>query len=258
MRIAAESLGINVTNEGGGDMALDLSFALDGFTGTEHALPTVPIYRDVVQLMAQSGITYTPTLIVTGGAGPRGELYWLNKTDIHTDQKNRRFTPHYAVDLEYRRRQTSVDEDYVIPLVARGIRDIVRAGGRAGLGSHGATPGGSGGQDGIGAQWELWSLASGGMTPLETIRVATLFGAQSIGLDRDVGSLEVGKMADLLVLDANPLENIQNTNKIRYVVKNGVVHDGNTLDEIWPRQRKFPKFRWVASDSAYELLKARR
>ena len=125
------------------------------------------------------------------------------------------------------------------------------AGGRAGLGSHGQL-------QGLGAHWETWNLASGGLTPHETLQVVTMQSAEAIGLQQDVGSLEPGKLADLLVLDRNPLDNIRNTNTIRYVVKNGVVHDGNTLDEIWPRQRTFPKFRWMDEEAAYDSLKARR
>ena len=141
-----------------------------------------------------------------------------------------------------------VDEDFNFPLIAQGVRDIVRAGGSAGLGSHGN-------EQGMGAQWETWMLASGGMTPMEVLRVVTILGAESIGFERDLGSLEPGKLADLLVLDANPLDDIHNTDNIRFVVKNGVVYDGDTLDELWPRERKFPKFPWTIDDEEFEKLK---
>jgi len=107
----------------------------------------------------------------------------------------------------------------------------VKAGGRIGVGSHGQL-------NGLGYHWEMWSLAKGGMTPHDMLRCATIFGAEAIGLADDVGSLEVGKLADLVVLDANPLENVRNTNTVRYVMMNGRLYDGNTLDEIYPRQRK--------------------
>ena len=109
----------------------------------------------------------------------------------------------------------------------------------------------------MGAQWEIWMLASGGMTPMETLRVITLHGAEGIGFAQDLGSLEPGKLADLLVLDANPLDDIQNTNTIHYVVKNGVMYDGDTLDELWPEQRTFPKFPWTVDDEQYEALRRR-
>ena len=124
-----------------------------------------------------------------------------------------------------------MDEEYNFPSVAKAANDIVKAGGRIGVGSHGQL-------NGLGYHWEMWSIAKGGMAPLDVLRAATIFGAEAIGLQRDVGSLEAGKLADLLVLDGNPLENIRNTNTIRFVMKNGRLYDGNTLDEIWPRQRK--------------------
>ena len=106
-----------------------------------------------------------------------------------------------------------------------------------GLGGHGQL-------DGLGDHWELWAIASGGMRPLDVLRVGTIFGAQSIGLDHDLGSLEPGKLADLVVLDGNPLEDIHQTNSIRYVMKNGRLYAGDTLDEVYPRQRALEAQWW--------------
>jgi len=114
------------------------------------------------------------------------------------------------------------------------VNDIVKAGGRIGVGSHGQL-------DGIGYHWELWSYAMGGMTPMDILRCATTFGAQAIGLQNDLGTVESGKLADLVIMDRNPLENIRNSNSVRYVMKNGRLYDGNTLDEVYPRQRKMER-----------------
>jgi imidazolonepropionase-like amidohydrolase len=100
--------------------------------------------------------------------------------------------------------------------------------------------------DGLGTHWELWALASGGLKPLEVIRIGTIFGAEAIGFGEDLGSLEPGKLADLIVLDKNPLENIRNTESIRMVMKNGRLYQGDDLQEIWPRQRNLPAFWWAA------------
>ena len=87
-------------------------------------------------------------------------------------------------------------------------------------------------------------MQSGGMSNHDALRSATLLGAEAIGLGKDLGSIEGSKLADLLVLDANPLENIRNTNTIRYVMKNGRLYDGNTLNEIWPVQKPATDEQW--------------
>ena len=108
---------------------------------------------------------------------------------------------------------------------------------RVGMGSHGQL-------QGLGAQWEIWNLASGGMPNYDVLRVATIFGAEAIGHEKDIGTLEAGKLADLQVLDKNPLEDIKNTNTIRYVMKNGRLYEGATLTEVWPRQKPIARLWW--------------
>jgi imidazolonepropionase-like amidohydrolase len=127
-----------------------------------------------------------------------------------------------------------MDEEYNFPLVARAVNDIVQAGGRVGVGSHGQL-------NGIGFHWELWSYAMGDMPPMDILRCATISGAQAIGLAGDLGSIEAGKLADLVVMDANPLENIRNSNSVRSVMLNGRLYDGNTLDEVYPRAKRMER-----------------
>jgi imidazolonepropionase-like amidohydrolase len=235
--MAARELGLMPTNEGGLDFKMNLTLMMDGYTGTEHSLPITPLFQDVIQLAVRSGITYTPTLLVNYG-GPWTENYWYESYDIHQDAKLRRFTPHDEVDARaLRRPQWFAQSQYYAQRLAESATAVLRAGGHLGLGAHGQL-------QGLGAHWEIWSLQSGGMTPLEVLRVATIMGAQSIGLDQDVGSLETGKLADLLVLDGNPLENIRNTNTIRYVMKNGRLYEGDTLNEVWPTARALPTQWW--------------
>ena len=231
--MAAKEQKLMPTLEGGLDLKLNLTQILDGYPGLEHTLPIMPLYKDVVQLVAQSGIVYTPTLLVQYG-GPWAENYFYESTDVHGDRKMRRFTPHKDLDGTVLRRPWFHEQEYSFPLAAKVLADIVAAGGRIGLGGHGQ-------RQGIQDHWELWAIASGGMPTSEVLKVGTIYGAEGIGMGRDLGSLEKGKLADLLVLDKNPLDNIRNTTSIRYVMKNGELYEADTLDQVWPQQKKLPR-----------------
>jgi imidazolonepropionase-like amidohydrolase len=87
-------------------------------------------------------------------------------------------------------------------------------------------------------------MVMGGMTPAEALRAATLNGARGLDLEADLGSIEAGKLADLLVLNSNPLENIRNTMDIQFVMKNGEMYDDETLDAVWPVAKKYPGRAW--------------
>jgi hypothetical protein len=180
---------------------------------------------------------------------PWSENYWFENENPAGDAKLRKWIPWELLDGMVRRRpQWFLPEEYSHTLIAKGVADVVHAGGRAGLGSHGQ-------MQGLGAHWETWNLGSGGLTPHETLQVITIFGAEAIGLQQDLGSLEAGKLADLLVLDRNPLENIRNTNSIRYVMKNGEIYEGDTLNRIWPEQKPLPKQFWWGTEPELGIRK---
>jgi len=234
--MAANDLGLMPTTEGGLDFKMNLTEMLDGYPGHEHSYPIMPLYQDAVQLAARSGITYTPTLLVNYG-GPFGEDYFFEHFDIHDNAKMRRFVPHDVLDERSERRSWFRDNQYVFNRIAASAGSVLRAGGNVGMGCHGE-------MDGVGCHWELWAMSAGGLTPLEVIRIGTIDGARALGMDTDIGSLEPGKYADLIVLDASPLDDIHNTEKIRYVMKNGRLYEGETLNEVWPRQKALPAMWW--------------
>jgi Tol biopolymer transport system component len=241
--IAAKELGLMPTTEGGLDFKLELTHAMDGYAGVEHALPIAPIYDDVVQLFKASQTTNTPTLLVSYG-GPFGENFFYATETVHDDAKLRHFSPEDAIDSRARRRGNNPGpggwfrtEEYVYPKHAEFAKRMIEGGARIGIGSHGQL-------QGLGYHWEMWAMASGGMTPYDVLRVATIYGAEAVGLGTDVGSLEAGKLADILVLDKNPLENIRNTNSVHFVMKNGRLYEGDTLNEVWPRQRALVAQYW--------------
>jgi hypothetical protein len=234
---AAREQKLMPTTEGSLDIEMNISEAIDGYSGHEHTWPTFPFAEDLTKFFAQSGIAYTPTIIVAYG-GPWAENYWYENTDVHGDPKVRRFLPHAEIDAKALRRAGGgqaggwfYPAEHIMKYVSDQVADLVRAGGRAGVGSHGQF-------QGLGFHWELWNMQSGKLTTAEALQIATIGGADDIGRAKEVGSLEGGKLADLLVMDANPLENIRNSNTLRYVMKNGRLYDANTLDEVWPRQKK--------------------
>ncbi len=233
---AARDLEMMVVPEGGSTYYYNITHILDGHTGVEHALPVAPLYKDAVTLFARSKSGYTPTLIV-GYGGIWGENYWYQHTNVWENERLLRFVPRSVVDARSRRRMMVPEDDFYHIDLSRSVKDIVRAGGRAQLGAHGQL-------QGLGAHWELWMLQQGGLTPLEAIRCGTLYGAEYLGFEKDIGSLEAGKLADLMVMDKNPLENIQNTRTIRYVMINGVLYDTDNMNEVYPEARARTKFFW--------------
>ncbi|MHB1277349.1 MAG: amidohydrolase family protein [Bacteroidia bacterium] len=222
---AADSLGVMVYPEGGSFFYHNMSMILDGHSGIEHNIPVAPLYDDVIQLWARSNTGYTPTLIVCYGAAS-GENYWYQHSNVWEKSHLLAFTPRSVVDSRSRHRTMIPEREYVNGhiLVSQSCKKLLDAGVKVNLGSHGQL-------EGLGAHWELWMLAQGGMTPLEVIRCGTMNGAEYIGMGDQLGSIEVGKLADMIILNENPIEDIYNTETILYVVMNGRMYEAETMSE---------------------------
>ncbi|MBX9601588.1 MAG: amidohydrolase family protein [Bryobacteraceae bacterium] len=239
---ACKENGIMPTTEGGLDLKLNLTHAIDGMAGNEHSFPVVPLMKDTVELFAKSGIFYTPTLLVAYG-GPWAENYFYTTTEVYNDPKLRRFFPTDVLNLKAKRRPWFSKDEHVFPKLAASAAKIVRAGGRVCIGGHGQI-------QGIQCHWEMWALAEGGLSNHEVLRAATLHGAEAIGMDQDLGSIEGGKLADLIVLKKDPLADIRNTNTIQYVMKNGELFEGDTLNQVWPAEKPLKQQWWWKDNPA--------
>jgi imidazolonepropionase-like amidohydrolase len=221
-----------VVPEGGSLFHHNMTMIVDGHTGVEHCIPVANAYSDVFQLWGQTEVGYTPTLGVAYG-GLSGENYWYAHTEVWDHPVLQRFVPRFAVDPKARRRTMAPDDDWNHIRAATLAKQLVDAGGKVQIGAHGQ-------REGLAAHWEMWMLAQGGMSTLEVLRAATLHGAEYLGLDADIGSLEPGKLADLVILESDPRIDIRNTDSVRYTIIDGRVYDARTMNEIGatPRPRE--------------------
>lgn len=236
---AARELGLQPTTEGALAMKLGLTQIIDGYAGHEHALPAAPLREDVLALMAGSGVGYSATLQI-GNGGPEGQDYFIVRDAPADDPKLNRFAPRFVVDMKMRNRTYRPLDAYFFPQVAQSAAQLYRRGGLVGIGSHGEVPG-------LGFLWEMEAHVIGGMTPDEVLHAATIGSAKVIGRDADLGTIEPGKIADLVVLDRDPRANIRNTLAVHAVMQAGRLRDGETLDELWPEPRMLPR-RWYCDD----------
>lgn len=254
---AARELKMEVVPEGYSTLSNNMSMILDGYTSIEHSIPVVPVYKDVKALWNSSKTSYTPTLIVSYGT-QWGENFWYDRTNVWENERLLTFTPRSIIDQRARRRTTSEFGDYGHVDVSRVVKQLADGGTKINLGSQGRI-------QGLGAHWELWMLAQGGMSPLQAIRSATLNGAEYLGIAKELGSLETGKLADLVVLSENPLNDIRNSDKIKYVMINGRLYDAETMNEVgsdksigrfWWQTNKGESFGMSVSDTEMHFFNA--
>lgn len=241
---AARELKMEVVPEGGSFFYHNMSMVMDGHTTVEHNIPVAPLYNDVIQFWKNAKTANTPTLIVSYGS-LSGEYYWYQHTNVWEKERLLRFTPRSIIDTRSRHRVMAPEEEYENGhiLVSRSLKKLSDAGVLINMGAHGQI-------QGIGAHWEIWMMAQGGMTPMQALKTATINAAASLGLDNAIGTLQPGKLADLLVMDKNPLDDIRNTESIKYTMINGRLYDAETMDEIGNYNNKRSKFFWEIGRNA--------
>ncbi|MEO5686094.1 MAG: amidohydrolase family protein [Burkholderiaceae bacterium] len=239
---AARQTDMMVVPEGGSLFELNMTMVVDGHTGVEHALPVENAYDDVKQLWGQTQVGYTPTYNVAYG-GLDGEHYFYATTEVWKHPILKNFVPRSVLEERSVRREIAPEEDYNVIRVAKTAAGLLHAGVRENLGAHGQ-------REGLGAHWDMWMQVMGGMTPLEAIRNSTINGAHYLGMDADIGSLEVGKLADLVIIDGDPTTDIRQSDRVVDVMQNGRLYSLPRLDEIAPRQKARQPFFFDGADGA--------
>ncbi|MHA6289525.1 amidohydrolase family protein [Maricaulis sp. CAU 1757] len=233
---ASMEAGLAVVAEGGSNYHMDMAMVADGNTSIEHNLPQAVIYEDVLQMYSQTEVAYVPTITVTYG-GLAGDPYWRQATNVWEHPILSQHVPPRVLQAGSVRRTTAPEADFVDDDNAREAHKLYRRGVDVAIGAHGQ-------QQGLAAHWEMWSFARGGFSPLEALETATVMPARHLGFDRDLGTLEAGKLADLVVLRENPLEDIGHTDEIEYVMLNGRLYDPMTMEEVVTGDALAPQYFW--------------
>lgn len=233
---AAIEQDIAVVAEGGSLFGMDMALIADGNTTLEHNIPQAVLYEDVLSFFGQTNVGYTPTLVVTY-SGLAADPYWRAHTDVWRHPILSRHAPPRILQANSVRRPIAPEEDYVDDEAAAAAHALAQRGVPVSIGAHGQ-------EEGLAAHWEMWSFVRGGMSPLEALRTATIVPAQALGFARDIGSLEPGKLADLVILDADPTVDIQNSDDIRYVMIGGRLYDPLTMNETITGNRTRDPYFW--------------
>ncbi len=231
---AARELKMMVVPEGGSLLQHNLTMIADGHTTIEHSIPPAKIYADIEQLWHASKTAYTPTLVVAYG-GIWGENYWYDKTEVWKHPRLSKYVPDFVLNPRSMRRPKAPEHHYNHKDIAKVAKKLNDLGVNTNVGGHGQ-------REGLGAHWDIWMFAQGGMTNLNALKTGTINPARSLGLAKDIGSLKVGKLADMIVIDGNPLKDIRISDRVIYTMINGRLYNAKTMNEVGNYNKKRKAF----------------
>ena len=226
---ACRRLGMNLVSESFGNPQMNLTQLVDGFTGLEHTMGLEPLYDDVLTLFSKSKMGITPTLIVVYN-GPSGETYFHQTERLWENKKLLNFFRKDEL-IRYRRPNFYWPDDHYAKQMDQALIKLYDRGVKLHMGAHGQMMG-------LGAHWEMELFTHGGFSNYDAIEIATINGFKHHGLDHKLGSIEPGKLADMVIMTKNPLDNIRNTRSIEYVIKNGIVYSGNDAEQEFPEKEQ--------------------
>lgn len=239
---AARAENMLVVPEGGANYYMDMSLIADGNSSIEHSLPNQAIYEDVLQFWGATDVVFNQTLVVNYG-GISGEDYMYQISDVWKHPLLARFVPPHILQPRSVRRQMAPIEDYAHFDDARIGKALLDRGVSVVTGAHGQ-------REGLATHWEMWLFADGGATAMEALHAATILPARHLGMAADIGSLEVGKLGDLVVLNANPLEDIRNSDQVSHVMVNGRLYEAETMNEVLTGDHRTRPFYWWGKPEA--------
>jgi len=231
---AARELEMMVVPEGGSLLQHNLTMVIDGHTTLEHSIPAAKIYDDIKQLWSQTKMAYTPTLVVAYG-GIWGENYWYDVEDVWRHERLSQYVPGGILNPRSKRRMKAPKHHYNHISIAKVAKEMQDLGIHVNTGAHGQ-------REGLGMHWEMWMMTQGGMTPLQAIKAATISPAKTLGLDTQLGSLKVGKLADMIVVDGDVSQDIRLSDKVIYTMVNGRLYNAETMNEVGNYDNKREKF----------------